>query len=129
MQSVTGLSFAISSAAHYRFEFTCGWQTISSATGIALGVNGPASPLLIAYEWAASTGMGGLLTRYHNTFGAQTVATPGSSAANIDNYGYCGGVVRTGANAGTLQLQFASETAGSTVSVRAGSVGLLFGPL
>ncbi len=129
MQSVTGLSFAISSAAMYRFEFICGWQTISSATGIAFGVNGPGSPLLIAYEWAASTGMGGLLTRYHNAFGAQQVAVPGSSAANIDNYGYCGGVVRTGANAGTLQLQFASEVAGSTVSVRAGSAGLLFGPL
>lgn len=129
MQSVTGLSFPISSAALYRFEFVCGWQTISSATGLAIGVTGPASPLLIAYEWAASTGMGGLLTRYARTFGAQQIAIPGSSAANVDGYGYCGGMVRTGPTAGTLQLQFASEVAGSTVSVRAGSAGLLFGPL
>lgn len=129
MQSVTGLSFALSSARVYQFEFTVGWQTTSSAAGIALGVNGPAGPTLLAWEARISTGMGGLLTRMHNAFGAQQIAVPQSSAANIDNFGYLGGVVRTGANAGTLQLQFATEVAGSTVSVRGGSVGFLFGPL
>lgn len=129
MQSVTDLGFSVSSASVYRFEFITGWQTTSSAAGIALGVNGPAAPTLLAWEAGISTGMGGLLTRAHNSFGAQQIAVPQSSAANVTNYGYLGGVVRTGANAGTLQLQFASEVSGSTVSVRAGSVGFLFGPL
>jgi hypothetical protein len=129
MQSVTGLSFAVSSASVYRFEFTLGWHTLTTTTGIALGVNGPASPTLLAYEWAASTGLGLPLGRTHRTFGAQQIAVAGSSAVSVDMYGYLGGVVRTGVNAGTVQLQYASEVAGSTVSVRAGSVGFLFGPL
>jgi hypothetical protein len=129
MQSVTGLSFAVSSAAVYQFEFLVGWQTTSSAAGIALGINGPASPLLLAYGWAASTGFGPVVTASHRTFGAQTVPTAGSSAANVDMVGTLSGVLRTGANAGTLQLQYASEVAGSTVSVRAGSVGFLVGAL
>ena len=129
MQSITGLSFAISSASMYRFEFVGGWQSISSATGIALGVNGPASPTLLAWEWGASTGVDGVLSKSGRAFGVQTIAVPQSSVANVDMYFYLGGVVRTGANAGTLQAQFASEVAGSTASIRAGSVGFLFGPL
>jgi hypothetical protein len=129
MQSVTGLSFAVSSASMYRFEFCGAYQAISSATGIAFGVNGPAAPLMLVYEAAISSGLGGSLLRNGRAFGVQTLASPGSSAANLDSYWYFGGVCRTGANAGTLQLQCASEVAGSTVSVRAGSVGLLFGGL
>lgn len=129
MQSVTGLSFAVSSASIYRYEFSLAWQSISSATGLALGVNGPASPLLVVYEVSVSSGLGGMLMKNNRAFGVQTIASPGSSAANLDNYAYVDGITRTGANAGTLQLQFASEVAGSTVSIRAGSVGLLFGPL
>ncbi len=129
MQSVTGLSFTVSSAATYRFEFCGAYQAISSATGIAFGINGPANPLMLVYEAAISSGLGGSLLRNGRAFGVQTIASPGSSAANLDSYWYFGGVCRTGANAGTLQLQYASEVAGSTVSVRAGSVGFLFGAL
>lgn len=129
MQSVTGLSFAVSSARVYRFEFCGSYQAISSATGLALGINGPASPLMMVYEAAISSGLGGSLLRNGRAFGAQTIASPGSSAANLDSYWYLGGVVSNGANAGTLQLQYASEVAGSTISIRAGSVGFLFGPL
>lgn len=129
MQSVTGLSFAMSSLAIYRFEFVMGWQAISSATGLALGVNGPASPTLLNYEVSVSSGLGGMLMKNDRGFGVQTVASLGSSAANLNNYAYLGGVVRTGTANGTLQLQFASEVAGATVSIRGGSVGFLFGPL
>jgi tail-like repeat protein len=129
MQPVSGLSFAVSSAAVYRFEFAVGWQTISTTTGIAFGVNGPASPVLVAYETAISTGLNGSVMRTNRAFGVQTAPSAAVDSANVNSFAYVGGVARTGANAGTLQLQVASEVAGSTVSVRGGSVGFLFGPL
>lgn len=128
MQSVTGLSFSVSSGSCYRYEFVVGWQTISSATGLALGINGPANPVLATYERSLSTGQGPLVTGYDNRLGVQQIAVPQSSAANLDNYAYVGGILRTGPTAGTLQLQYASEVAGSTVSIRGGSLGFLWGP-
>lgn len=129
MQSVTGLTFSVSSASVYRFEFIVAVVSSVLTCGVGLGLNGPASPLLLAYEWMVSTGLGGGLVKTNRSFGVQTVPSLATDSTSASQYGYLGGVCRTGANAGTLQLQFASEVAGSTVSVRAGSVGLLFGPL
>ncbi len=130
MQTATGLAFAVSSAALYRFEFIVGWQSIAITTGIAFGVNGPASPTMLVYETDISTGLiGGVVTRTGRAFNVQTVASLAIDSSGVNSYAYVGGVLRNGVNAGTLQLQFASEVAGSTVSVRGGSVGLLFGPL
>jgi len=129
MQSASGLSFSVSSASVYRFDFLVAWQTISSATGIAFGVNGPASPSPLVYGVWMSTGFGQLIGRAGRGFGVQTIASPGSSAANLNEFGHVYGLVRTTTDAGTLQLQFATEVAGSTVSVRGGSVGFLYGPL
>ncbi len=129
MQPVTGLVFDVSSASLYRFEFVVGWQTISSATGIAFGVNGPASPLMMVYEVGVSTGLGGMVMKNNRAFGVQTIASLQIDSSGVNSYGYLGGLLRNGASTGKLQLQFASEVAGSTVSVRAGSLGFLFGPL
>jgi hypothetical protein len=129
MQSVTGLSFPVSSASVYRFEFTVAAVSSVLTCGVGLGLNGPASPLTLAYEWMVSTGIGGGLVKTQRAFGVQNVHSLAVDSTSAQHYGYLGGIVRTGASAGTLQMQFASEVAGSTVSIRAGSVGLLFGPL
>ena len=129
LQSAAGLSFALSSAAAYRFEFVVGVLSSALTTGYALGVNGPNAPSLLAYEIAVSTGVGGMLTRSGRAFNVQTLASPAVDSTAAVHVGYLGGVCRTAADAGTLQLQFASEVAGSTVSVRGGSVGFLWGPL
>lgn len=129
MQSVTGLSFAVSSAAIYRFEFSVAVVSSVLTCGAGLGLNGPAAPLTLTYEWMVSTGIGGGLVKTQRTFGVQNIHSLAVDSTSAQHYGYLGGLCRTGANAGTLQLQFASEVAGSTVSIRAGSVGLLFGPL
>lgn len=129
MQSVTGLAFSVSSASVYRFEFIVAGVSSVLTCGAGLGLNGPAGPLTLAYEWMMSTGIGGGLVKTQNAFGVQNVHSLNVGSTSAQHYGYLGGICRTGASAGTLQLQFASEVAGSTVSVRAGSVGLLFGPL
>lgn len=123
------INLALSSAAMYRFEYVLACVSSAVGTGIALGLNGPANTLTLAYEWGVSTGVGGMIVKTNRAFNVQTVATPAVDSASAEHYGYIGGIVRTGATAGTLQPQFASEVAGSTVSLRAGSVGLLYGPL
>lgn len=125
----TGLGFSVSSASMYRWEFTGAWQTTSSAVGIGMSVNVPAAVNMLVWERAISTGLGLPVTISGNTANASSAVVPQSSAANNSCYFYLGGTLYTGANAGTLQLRYASETAGSTVSIRAGSVGFLWGPL
>jgi hypothetical protein len=129
MADVAGLVFSVSSASMYRFEFTGAWQTTSSGAGVGMSINAPANMVSLVWERSISTGLGAPIVIVGNATSGSSAVVPQSSAANVDGHFYLGGIARTGATAGNLALRFGTETAGSTVSVRAGSVGFLFGPL
>jgi hypothetical protein len=126
LADVTDLGFPVSANADYWFEFIVVFQTAATTTGIRLDLNGPASPTYIV--WWREIPLSAQTAGTDNIQDRQLVAWQGDAAtgsigvANQNFVARITGILRNGANAGTLQLQFASEVAGSAVTVKAGSI-------
>lgn len=118
LADVTGLSFAVAANTDYIFEFTVLYNTVGATTGIALAVNGPASPTQI---------LGGIITGadsnnvYPGAFSAYDSAVISVRGNATLSTAVVRGILRNGANAGTLILRFASEIATESVTIKAGS--------
>lgn len=118
MASVTGLSFPVSANADYYAEFFLLGNDTATAT-LNVQLTGPAAPTII------QIGGQGIFGTTATGNGAAAFSTPFVlMPTNITTE--AGAVVRmllrNGANAGTVQLQFASGTAGQTVTLFAGSL-------
>jgi hypothetical protein len=117
---ITGLNFAVGASQTWDFRAVVRVGSTSGTIGCKFAVTFPASATIMAGVVGGrttTTGVGealvasGTLTTVF--FGAISGGTPSAVLIN--------GTVTTGASAGTVQFQFASATAGTTVTVYANS--------
>jgi hypothetical protein len=108
------------------FNFTVAFQTAATTTGIKLAVNGPASPTYVVYETKIPTDAAGSFHVEQCTTWDCGSATSGIDAANTPRLAHITGIVSRGASTETLTLRFASEVAGSTVTILKGSYGIIW---
>lgn len=121
---VVGMSFPnLKPNTHYAFSFAGAYTAVGATTGMSLAVNGPASPNLIrmigCIAESATATRNGAAGAYDTPIAG--TASGGATALPF----WIEGNISTGANGGTLQLRFASETNGNTVTILAGSFGEL----
>lgn len=117
----TGLSVDVNKA--YAFEFVLLCDADATTTGIDVSCNGPASPSSIHYEvvfWTSGTAR---TERGFTVYNGDTASTA-SNGTSQRVYRVCG-VLRNGANAGTLIARAKREAVGTGPNVRAGSYGRL----
>lgn len=121
--NVTGLTFEMLANKTYIIEGWLIFQSNTAGTGIKFALNSSASPVAVAMLAHIPTGLGlyascvTLASRAYNT---------GTASATVDTINanlLCkiDGMVRNGANGGTLAVRFAAETTG-TVKIMTGSV-------
>jgi len=118
LQDVTGMSFAVTAGETYWFEFVIDYTAPTTATGSRWTLNGPAIRRLAftsEYSLTATTKTVNNLIAYQQP--AACNATSGQATGNIATVW---GLFTPEAN-GALQLQFASETANTAITAKAGS--------
>jgi hypothetical protein len=115
-------------AVHFRAVLV--YRANATTTGVRLGVNGPASPAVLAYRTttartnALQSAAGA--TDNETSFMSQAYDAPaadsGVAAANTDYLASIEGIIVNGANAGNLAMRFASEVAvANGITLRPGS--------
>lgn len=119
LQDVTGLSFAVNAGETYWFEFSVMYDAAATTTGSRWTLNGPAfSRLAYWQQWALTAATHSLGNNQAYLLPAACNAT---SAYLAGNMAVVGGLIVPTAS-GVLQLQFASEVAGSAITAKAGSL-------
>jgi hypothetical protein len=119
MTDVTGLSFTAEANKDYYVEFNIIYTTSAPTRGIALSVNGPASPTGLAFQNVGFSSGTNIVGRTYNVYDASS--NFGNALAGY-NYATVSGLFRNGNNSGTLILRFAAEVAASTATVEIGSI-------
>lgn len=104
---VTGMAFSVGANEVWAFSFYMFYTSLAAAA-YKITLTGPAAPTLIQYAIEVST-----LTDA-TAFGTTVV---GTSIDSIDQLRKISGLLRNGANAGTVQLQFAQNVADPSNSV------------
>lgn len=100
---VTGLSFAVAASATYEFQFFIHLVS-ANAAALKMTLTGPAAPTAVRF---GSTQAGGAGAADQSAFSS----TIQSATNGTDSFLILAGHVRNGANAGTVQFQFAQQTA------------------
>jgi len=125
LTSVTDVAFALLPNTTYTFKFWVVFRSSSSSNGIRIGLTFPA-----VVRFAASVSIpiaaDGTSAEFHGwltSSGDQVVGTS-VQASNTDYVAIVEGTIRVSA-AGNIQLAFGSETSGTTITVRLGTVGQL----
>jgi hypothetical protein len=114
---VTGLSFTAAANTTYLVELVGAFTSAATTTGIALALDIPSGSVVGQLIHSTSaTALGGTEQIADN---ATTGATAGVRAANSNVPITARFIVAVGATAGTVQLQFRSEIAGSAVTMKA----------
>ncbi len=123
--TVTDAALPVAANSRYLFEFFVRYQSDLATVGIALFVAVPADSTLevIAAIPDQNPGNGGLHWQHTSNVGLS--ASPTTDAVDTSFLARVYGLVETGANAGTIQLKFGSETGGTETRVMPGTVGLL----
>jgi hypothetical protein len=127
LANITSLSFSVSNATYYRFQFGVIYQSNATTTGLKLTVTIPAATVFSAKAQAWSSAADGTDSEYVGriTSSGDAVTATGSEATNTSYLCLIEGVLVPSAG-GTLQAQFASEVSGSTVTIKQGSYGILW---
>lgn len=117
----TGLSVAVDANSNYQVEGFILFQSASATNGIWMSVNGPTiGSGVVAINFnipsSATANQGRNIIAYNG--GSATTDVP---ALNTTYHALMNGIFITGATAGSLQFRFASEGAGTQVSIMAGS--------
>lgn len=126
LTNATGLAFRVNSGRTYSFRFTIVYQSNDTNTGIRFALTVPSSSRFAAIGRAISNTDGGagehqaLLNSSGDAYATSIV-----QVANADNLLIIEGVI-VPSQSGTLQVQFGNETGSATVTVYAGSCGLLW---
>jgi hypothetical protein len=117
MANVTGLAFAIAANANWTVEFKI--YAAGSLGGMLFQLTGPASPTNV------------LIFTQGDTTGVTLISTDSQSAFSTPTQAYVSGAfsgfvtihatIENGANPGTVQLQFASNTVAQTNTIKRGS--------
>lgn len=125
LQTATNMAFALLPNSTYTFKFWVIFRSASSSNGIRIGLTFPS-----VYRFSASVeipvtadGTGGTHQGYL-TFSGDAVIGTAVQAANTDYVAIVEGIIRVSI-AGNLQLVFASENSGTTVTIREGTSGQL----
>lgn len=122
---VTSMTFAVAASQTIAFRFELVYQSALTSTGIGLAVNGPASPTRLSYSTVIYTaGTNAQTINVSETYDAGTNAAPGTANANF--IATVSGLLVNGSNAGTFALRVKSAVGGSAVTIKAGSVGLVY---
>jgi hypothetical protein len=119
LADVTDLAFAMAANTTYAFEFFIVYQTAAVTTGIALAVNGPASPTAFNIFSEIMTGRAAGTDQVESShiFAYNTPHTTTGTAETGGQLARLRGVIRNGPNAGTFTLRFATEVAASQVDI------------
>lgn len=120
---VTGTGLTVSANKAYAFEFVLLCDADAVTTGIDVACNGPASPTAITYEQVYWTSATARTERCATAYDSNTASTASNGAA-VKIF-RVRGVLRNGANAGTLIARAKREAVGTGPNVRAGSYGIL----
>ena len=125
LADATGLSFALTSGRFYSFQFWIRFSTAATTTGAQFAINAPANSYIVYRVDTSLTAAAA---------GAPTVRTAravnvGTASASVDAIGgdllcLISGVVKPSAG-GTLIVRAGTEVAGSGVTVKSGSCGML----
>jgi hypothetical protein len=120
--NITGLSFSVTSGSTYRWHAQIAYSADATTTGSEWTTSTPTTTLLTigSHQYTAG-GAGGAATEYDqlvNTSDAGACST--ASAFTAGNQAMIDGVVTPSAN-GTVQMRFASEVSGGTITAKAGS--------
>ena len=119
LTNVTGLAIALAANSTYTIDAKVMFQTAATATGIRLTQTAPAGATVVA-QWNTPTSL--TARTLANQRAADTgAATTGVDVANANTLASASLLVITGATAGSLQIRFASEVAGSNAVVKADS--------
>lgn len=127
LTDASGLSFSVNANTYYHFKFIIVFSTASGNTGIRLSVSVPSSPDILSAKAVipiAADGTASELTGWITSSNDAVVGT-GVQTLNTDYIAIVEGTLLTGANAGTLQLRYASEVSSSGVTIKKTSFGQL----
>lgn len=126
LANATDLSFSVISGHYYKFEFDVLFQSNTSTTGLKVSVTTPtftrfgaAVSIPIAGDGVDAQFEGDITSSGDAVSGTDVAATGTDYVAHIE------GVIFPSAS-GTVQVQAACEVAAGTITVRQGSVGLLY---
>ena len=120
---VTGLGLSVAANTTYLFEFGLICDSDATTTGIDVSCNGPASPTALSYEQVYWTSATAQTSRPAAAYNANTASTSSNGATRA--LFYVRGVLRNGANAGTLVPRVKRENVGAGPNVRSGSYARL----
>lgn len=123
LADVTGLSFAMLASTDYEFEFLLPFTSPALTTGIAVALNGPGTPSLLAVELRVPISASTEVIRYTNLYATEALGTA-VDVINVPRLARMRGIVRNGTTAGSLTARFRSEVAASAVVVKAGALVL-----
>ncbi|MBY0554947.1 hypothetical protein K2P97_10495, partial [bacterium] len=121
--NVTGLSIPVTAGVSYKYKFNVLYTSAATATGLRIGITYPAattSSALANIPGATVDGTGFLFSGFISTSGDSVMAgnspaiAPTVMTANIEG-------VFIASTTGTIQLQAATETAGSNIVIKSGS--------
>jgi hypothetical protein len=119
---VTGLGFSVAAGLNYAFEYNLIMDADATTTALFAAVNGPASPTSIYYTltyWTSAPASAEFTAAAYDA-----VPTHSQSQGTARSIYVVKGILRNGANAGTL-IPRASREAGGSGNVRIGSYGII----
>ena len=117
LTDVTDLSVPVV-AGTYTVKCQIVYQSTATGTGIAFSLNGPATSSLAMMKITPTSATAATVATANSFATVQASGT--TTAANADQYGSLEAVITFSAG-GTLQFRAASESAGTNISIRAGT--------
>lgn len=126
--SAPSLIFAVNANTSYYFDMSILFRSSATGTGIGLSVTVPAAVKAISYAADIPIAADGTAGVHHGqgTVSDDVILGTGVEVANTTYMAKLQGMLLNGANSGNIQLRFRSEVQGSTVTIKAGSFGLLY---
>lgn len=127
LANITQLVLPVVENAAYQITAFVTFQSAATTTGLNLGIDTPTGSrnmVEIVVPITSTAAASQLRTIFPNAAvatNAGNVVGTGVTAINSNHTAMITGVIRTGANAGVCQLKFASEVAGSAITLQIGS--------
>ena len=113
------LGWSAAASTNYAFRCVLSYSTASAAVGMALAMNGPASPTEVFYAAVIHiTANGSVHSGIGTAFDTKVIGTQATTAAQV---AHIEGFVRNGSNTGTIIPRFSNETGTTVITVQAGS--------
>lgn len=124
LANVTGMSFSVAANTDYLFEFFVAYISTTFSVGLVLAVTCPAAATLFSYvaDIPNIDDSGTAVFHGHGTVSGDAITSPNSPEQNAAVLARVTGIIRNGANSGSIQLQAANETATNSITIKRGSM-------